>query len=276
MLNTICRFILNRKPFKGQLRLFFWLYNSKLLKPVQTISRPLKKQFRLKLNTQHYIDACIYFTGDYEPYLKTHYKKYVSEGMTVLDIGANIGFHTLYFATLTGTKGKVIAFEPIEDNFNILKENIELNNLSQVQPVQIALGNNNEILNIHLSKNLKNPGAHNLFEEGEKNTKIDCKKGDDYLNEYVPEIIAFIKIDVEGYEYPVLQGLEKTIQKDKPVIIFEYDRNYQLKSTKEPEAIFKFLEKLGYGFTEVDGYGNTKPFIYQPHISGAEIIALPK
>ncbi|CAH0166915.1 hypothetical protein SRABI36_04140 [Pedobacter sp. Bi36] len=275
MLNYIYLFLLRRNPFKGQFKLFLWLYTRKMLKSFKLVGQPLEGDFKLNLDTGKYIDACIYYTGDYEFSLKMHFKKYINEGMTVVDVGANIGFHTLYFAALVGPYGKVIAFEPMPDNFESLTKNIKLNQFDQVQPISNALSNKNEELNIHISKNLKNPGAHNLFEEGEKNATVTCRKGDDILEELTAARISFIKIDVEGYEYPALQGLEKTIKKDRPVIFFEYDRNYQLRTTKNPEDLFLFLQNLGFTFIEIDGYGRTAPFSYTPEIQGAEIIAIP-
>jgi len=275
MLNYIYLFLLRRKPFKGQFKLFLWLYNRRMLKSFKLISQPLEGKFKLNLDTRNYIDASIYYTGDYEYALKMHFKKHISEGMTVIDVGANIGFHTLYFASLVGPKGKVIAFEPIPDNFESLIQNIKLNRFDQIVPIPNALSNKNEELNIHITENLENPGSHNLFEIGEKNASVVCRKGDDILAELKTEAVSFIKIDVEGYEYPVLQGLEKTIKRDKPVIFFEYDRNYQLKTTKNPQDLFLFLQDLGFKFIAINNFGRIAPFSYSTEVRGAEIIAIP-
>lgn len=275
MLNYIYLFLLRRKPFKGQFKLFLWLYNRRMLKSFKLISQPLEGKFKLNLDTRNYIDASIYYTGDYEYALKMHFKKHIREGMTVIDVGANIGFHTLYFASLVGSKGKVIAFEPIPDNFESLIQNIKLNRFDQIIPIPNALSNKNEELYIHITENLQNPGSHNLFEIGEKNASVVCRKGDDILAELKTEPVSFIKIDVEGYEYPVLQGLEKTIKRDKPVIFFEYDRNYQLKTTKNPQDLFLFLQDLGFKFIAINNFGRIAPFSYSTEVRGAEIIAIP-
>src|SRR5690606_34858412 len=107
---------------------------------ITTIAKPIIGNFKINVNTANYIDACIYYTGDYEPYLKKHFVKYIKEGDVVLDVGANIGFHTLYFAELVGTSGKVFAIEPIDINFNALTVNCNLNNFSNIYAFKNVFG----------------------------------------------------------------------------------------------------------------------------------------
>lgn len=271
----IFRPLLRRKLFKGKFKLFSFLLKHNLLKIIKTIDQPITGNFKMHLNTKNYIDSCIYYMGDYEPNLKIHYKKLINPGDTVLDIGANIGFHSLYFAELTGKTGKVISFEPIEVNFNAFKANLRLNNFPQISANNIALGNENKAIDIHIDSEQQNPGAFNLLADGIKNCTIKCEKGDDFLKNLGVEKVNFMKIDVEGYEYEVLKGLKNTIAQSRPIINFEYDRNYQLKTNEDPSSIFNFLSQMDYHFFEIDGYGNKKPFTYHAAISGAEIIAFP-
>ncbi|MEJ5992840.1 FkbM family methyltransferase [Pedobacter sp. Du54] len=275
MITRSFRFVLKRKLFKGQFRLFSWLLKHNLLLKIKTIGKPVIGNFKLHLNTKNFIESCIYYTGDYESYLKMHYKKLINPGDIILDIGANIGFHSLYFAELTGQNGKVFSFEPIQGNFDALKENLALNNFPQIFPSNIALGNENARISIYLDQDAKNPGAYSLLAKGEKNYVIACEKGDDFLKKLGVDHVHFMKIDVEGYEFEVLKGLENTINKSRPIINFEYDRGYQLKNIDDPNAIFTFLAKKNYQFFSIDGYSCKTPFIYNDSIQGAEIIAEP-
>ena len=274
LIHHLLRFILRRKLFKGQFRIFMLLFKSDILSGKVTITKPLSGNFSVNVNTNNFIDAAIYFTGDYEPYLKKHYKQLINPGDYVLDIGANIGFHTMYFAELCGPEGLVFAFEPIQLNYAALLDNLSLNSFSQIRTVNAALGNENREIDIHIDPAATNPGAYNLLTEGKKNTSITCLKGDYYLENVAVKKIDFIKIDVEGYEYEVLKGLKQTISRFRPSIIFEYDRNYQLKMNADARLIFDFLKELNYNFFFVDGYGVQKAFEYNEHIQGAEIIAL--
>jgi FkbM family methyltransferase len=271
----LIRLLLRRKLFKGQFKAFLWLRKHGLLKTVKTIGKPITGNFRLKLDTSNFIDSCIYYTGDYEPYLKLHYKELIKQGDTVLDVGANIGFHSMYFAELVGKAGKVLSFEPIEVNFNAFKSNLQLNDFPQIMANNIALGNENEDLAIHLDIDEQNPGAFNLLAPGDKNYTVKCEKGDDFLKTNGIEKVNFIKIDVEGYEYEVMKGMKHYIQLSRPIINFEYDKAYQSKNNEDPSNIFNFLSSMNYNFYKIDGYGNKKIFILSDDILGAEIIAMP-
>jgi FkbM family methyltransferase len=267
--------ILKRKLFKGQFKIFLWLLKNHKLKQIKCICKPIIGNFNINVETKNFIDASIYYTGDYEPYLKKHFKNLIKKGDFILDIGANIGFHTLYFAELTGVNGKVFSFEPIPINFDALQRNIELNQFPQIKPVNKALGNINTQMNVHINQDAQNPGAFNLFENGEKNTIIACIKGDDYLAENKISKINFIKVDVEGFELEVFKGLTKTIQNSKPIIIFEYDKNYQAKLNENPKAIIQFLANFSYQFFSIDGYGQLKTLHIEDEITSSEILALP-
>lgn len=233
------------------------------------IAKPLKGNFKISCDTKTLIGAQIYYLGEYEDYIKGTFEHQIKTGDTVLDIGANIGFHTLYFSELVGDKGKVTAFEPVAHNYNKLKENLALNHCNNVTLHQLALGDKNETLYINADQNDDNPGAFNLFEKG--NLKIDCAIGDEIINEK----IDFIKIDVEGYELFALQGLAATIKKHQPKIVFEFDKNYQLKTHENPYAIFDYLTSLGYIFYEIRRYENIKIKIPIKLIS-CDVIAMSK
>lgn len=271
----IARKLLRRPLFRGQFRLFLWLYAREYLKKSKVVDTPITGNFKINLDTKNFIDSSIYYTGDYEAYLKKHFKNIIKKGDFILDIGANIGFHTLYFAELTGVSGKVFSFEPIQVNFDALQRNIKLNQFPQITAINKALGNTNSQMKIHIDQQAQNPGAFNLLDSGPKNTVIDCIKGDDFLEQNQIEKINFIKIDVEGFEYEVFKGLSKTIRNSKPTIIFEYDYNYQHKLHDNPKVIFEFLTQFDYQFFTIDGYGNKAICNWIEGVNESEILAIP-
>ena len=275
MISIIIRKLLRRKLFKGQFKLFLLFYKNKWLTKIKTLAYPINGKFKIYVDTNNFIDACIYYMGDYEPYLKKHFKQLIKENDTVLDVGANIGFHSLYFAELVGDNGKVLAFEPIEVNFKALQANIALNSYEQIISINKALGNENRMLSIHIDTDAHNPGAFNLMEDGIKNTNIDCVKGDDYLINNNIEKIDFIKVDVEGFELKVFKGLQETIKKFVPIIVFEFDENYQSKLNSDHRAVFHFLAQFPYTFFNIDGYGNKNKVDINNPSGCSEILALP-
>lgn len=264
------RLLLRRPFFRGQYRLFFYLFNRNKLQlehPIETA--PLKGKFKLICDTKTLIGAQIHYLGDYEGYIKAAFQQHIKPGNTVLDVGANIGFHTLYFSELVGNQGKVLAFEPVKYNFEKINDNIALNGYTNITLYQLALGNSNETFSIKARQDDSNPGTFNLFEKGD--LEIKCVIGDDVIKEK----IDFIKIDVEGYELYAFQGLKKIIEINKPKIVFEYDRNYQLRTQQDSKAIFEFLALLNYSFHEIKHEGLVPIEDFTSMIAG-DVLALPK
>ncbi len=176
----------------------------------------------------------------YEPYLTKLMLSKIKIGDIVIDIGANIGYDTVLFADKVGKKGKVIAIEPDPENFKILQKNIKENKLFNVVAVQAAIGDENKKMKIFESE--ENYGDHRMWENPSKQNPLPgkpesplkevgkfrkevpvfCRRLDDLIKELGYEKIDFIKIDVQGFEYKVIEGGQKTINNDKPIIFFEY------------------------------------------------------
>lgn len=165
-------------------------------------------------------------------------QKIVSDGV-ILDIGANIGNHTLYFAN-EGNAHKVIAFEPVWETFQILQRNILLNHLEHVVELhQCGLGDDEGYANIY-GYNYSNTGGTplNIVKEA---GAIAIHSLDSFK---IQGKIALIKIDVEGMEIKVLQGATDTIKRHKPYILIEsFAENYPKTNT--------FLTALGYEVEEI-------------------------
>ena len=169
-------------------------------------------------------------------------------GKLVIDGGANLG----EFAILCGKRGaKVYAFEPLRGTCEILKRQIEINGLTdRVFPIQMALGDKNEKLNISYTDS-GDPGATLVLSNGENTELIEVVKLDDFLKEK----IDLLKLDVEGYEENVLNGAKNIIKKDRPVLalsayhkptdmvrlpelIRSIDPNYKINYLTQGEPIF--------------------------------------
>lgn len=151
-------------------------------------------------------------------------KKEINNKSVFVDIGANIGNHTCYLARHFE---KVISFEPSPLISKILNANVLLNNLeSQVTLIEKALSNEKNILEFYTNKGTDNLGGSSLIKErciNENGVKVEVEKGDNVLEELLifDDKITLIKIDVEGHEFEVLQGLTRTINKHLPIIVFE-------------------------------------------------------
>jgi len=154
----------------------------------------------------------------YEKYETAMIRSQVNKDSVVIDVGANIGYYTLLLAKFAK---KVYAFEPDTENFEILKKNVEENNLKNVVLVNKAVGEKS--YKGYLIKDKENFGNHKFnpskspFDKGDL---ISCIS----LDTYIKEKIDLIKIDVQGYEPKVLKGAKNLIKKYKPILFVESEK----------------------------------------------------
>lgn len=177
-----------------------------------------------------------------------------------LDVGANIGNHAIFFQNYFH---QVVAFEPNPIARRLLEVNIELNNVQKVRvlPVGLADRAGSETLSIcrdnlgasRLSQ-LKAGQQSGEFQFG-PDVDIQIAPGDSMIDEKEP--VGFIKIDVEGMELQVLEGLAGTIRANKPLIMLE-----QLSSAITPgsgkASISEFMQEFGYRAYEIRPMMRTK------------------
>jgi len=165
------------------------------------------------------------------------FRQVVRPGQTVLDIGANIGAHTLFFGHAVGRRGRVYAFEPQRIIHGLLCTNVALNDMTNIYPMHAAVGRENGTISVpHIDYGVSgNFGGLSLAErpagEGVPLVTIDGLG---------LAACHFIKIDVEGMEYEVLEGAKQTIGRYRPYLYAENNRR-----DKSP-ALIKALLDLGY------------------------------
>lgn len=149
--------------------------------------------------------------GVHEKFITQVVKSRVTEGMKVVDIGANIGYYTLLFAKLVGPSGKVYAFEPDPNNFALLSKNVEMNGFANVVLVNKAVSDSNGTADLYISEH--NKGGHSMFNFNREKTsiKIETVTLDDYFREYEGNI-DFVKMDAEGAEYKALRGMKHLLR----------------------------------------------------------------
>lgn len=143
----------------------------------------------------------------------------VTDFNMAVDVGANIGLHSVRFAKLFKN---VIAFEPSSTNFECLQQNIK--NYPNVKTFKTALGESNDKLNLCLPKDSNNCGAFSFKDF--VNSDQDLLKENVSVVDLDSFLLApdFIKIDTQGFELEVIKGAVKTIEKHRPVILAEVDR----------------------------------------------------
>jgi FkbM family methyltransferase len=226
----------------------------------------------LYFSSTSYIEWKILSEGNYEPSTGDIIRMSLKPGDTALDVGANIGVHTLRMAQSVGAKGKVLACEPLPHLQIKLNNNVLLNRYDDiVEIIPKALSDYNGKTRIKAEVSSFNQGTGRMDKDGDIETEVI--KGDDLLNQKDIQQLALIKIDVEGFEMKVIDGLKESIEKFKPRIIVEYDAEYWKMCNSSWQDLSEMLKNIGYTFYRIDHPILTE-IIGEPDFSSGNILCI--
>jgi FkbM family methyltransferase len=184
-----------------------------------------------------YIGHSLEHYGEFSDREAEVFRRAVRAGDIVVDVGANVGAHTLFFAKAVGREGKVYAFEPQRLTFQILCANMALNDITNAYCFQTAVGEHpGSIVVPALNPEVRqNFGRVELGEptQGEtvERTTIDSLT--------LPHC-RLMKVDVEGMELSVLKGARRTIEQYRPFLYLENDR------VEKSQSLIQYVHRLGY------------------------------
>jgi len=213
--------------------------------------------------------------GEYGEHEFNMMKRFIKPGDIVMDIGANIGGLTLPMSKRVGKDGYVFAFDPQMIVFQTLCANMALNSIDNVECLPYAVGDENGYIKLpRLNYNrVANYGGLSCddFIHGNKVRQI---KLDDYF--YDLDRLSFMKIDVEGMESRVIRGGEKIIQKFRPIMYVENDKE------EKSKFLIGLLKDMGYRlywhlpylFNSYNFFGNQNN-IY-PNIASCNMLCVPE
>lgn len=204
-----------------------------------------------------FVDNEIFAAGVYEPDILSVIKQHLRAGDTFVDIGTNIGQHSLFAASVVGPKGKVVSFEPIPRLIEQFNESIILNHFSNIIEVQeFACSNTAESLAIKINPgNIGGSGFHHTNKEYEE-IKVETICADNIL--LGMEKINFIKIDTEGHELEALQGLKETLQKFRPTLLIEFSPAFWGNEAQaKSKEFFALLMENNYSYYDLEA-GHTQ------------------
>ncbi len=177
-------------------------------------------------------------TTSYEKKQTALFLELVSEGNTVLDLGANAGYYTLLASELVGRTGRVVAFEPDERSSNFLKKHTRLNHMQNVTVVTAAVGNVEGTA--YFDRGEGGGGLGHLVESPTP-TAVEVKtvRLDDFVQRH-GLIPTHIKIDVEGVEPEVLCGAKQTLIQSRPILFLS------ISAEEDYEPCCDFIRALNY------------------------------
>ncbi len=234
-------------------------YAVTLLRKVLGLSNEIvvdRRGIKWRLDLKEGIDLSIYLLGAFEWMTLLAYRRLIRPDDVVLDIGANLGAHTLHLARCVGPGGKVVAFEPTAFAFHKLVTNVGLNPaLSQrILAEQIMLVEKPGAVlvpRIHASWPLTSQrdlhqkhGGRLMATDGAYATSLD-----EYLERAAIERIRLVKMDVDGYECRVLRGGMATLKRERPLLIMELAPYALAEAGHSLEELLDILGTLGYTLT---------------------------
>ncbi len=193
------------------------------------------------------------YHGNYEPAEVRVIRREVREGDTVADVGANIGYLSAVAASAVGRGGRVLAFEPVPELYG------RLSGLARdaaargfrIEPRRVALGDREGEVEIRTSTRpnigwaTMVPGMMGADEVREVH-RVPLRRLDDVVREEGVGRLGFVKIDVEGAERLVLEGMRDVLRRDRPVVLCEVCPWSQSLLGGTVAGLFEFLEGFGY------------------------------
>ncbi len=183
------------------------------------------------------MSLCLQGRGCWEPTETEIFKGLLKPGMTVVDIGANIGYYSLIASKLVGDLGKVYAFEPSTDVYETLQRNVAVNESHNIIPICKAITDKVGFINLYLSSS---PSNNSITGKG-KYISVPCTTID---HEFEGQKIDIIKMDIEGAEALALAGMQRVIKDNLGLVLLTEVYPIGLKATGfSPESYVTELLK---------------------------------
>jgi len=209
---------------------------------VERLSTKLGDLFEVDLSS--FLEWQLWAFGSYEEHFAELFRCLVGSYDRCVDVGANVGVHTVRLAKLVGSRGEVIALEPDEEVAHRAHRNIMLNQLSNVHIINAAAGDEagGKVQLYRPDARDTNRARASLLRHSHLTggvTTVPVVTIDDLC----PDPVALIKIDVEGYEAVVVRGAAATIDRYSPAVIFEYAPEFLHDASQSP---FGWLADRGY------------------------------
>lgn len=190
------------------------------------------------------IERSLYYTGTYEKGTLFIIGNLLREGDIFVDVGANIGLMSVFASSIVRDKGKIIAFEPHPQTMQILKNNIELNNITNIETSDFALGEKESEAKVYESSD-SDRGSASLVKPHIETDSYDVHVIP--LSKYFKSnpSIRLIKFDIEGYELEALMGAKEILTSEAPPMLIIECSEMRVNATKGGTVeLYKYLKGI--------------------------------
>lgn len=221
---------------------------------------PYDGDLKIHINTSSFIEWIIFFKGYYDLLVIRLIKKYLPRGGVFVEVGANIGDHSLIASKIAK---KVIAIEPVNYLCDRLRENCKLNRIKNISIVPLAVSKEKTV-SVFFPQTA-NQGGGSLYKTNDAELK-EIKAASKPLDEILKgeERIDLIQMDVVGHDGKIILDSYDTISRHRPIIIFEFNKRCWELAGTDLKNVLEFLKSFNYSFKKI-GKGN----------SGFNVLCLP-
>lgn len=211
----------------------------------------------------------------HEPLSTSLLQEHLKPGMTVVDVGSNIGYFALLESRLVGPSGKVVAIEPVPGNAELLRRNVRDNQQTNIEIYQLAIGDRNGSLPIYLSAR---SNWHSLRPTPSSQTcMVTVATLDSFISEAALESVDLVRMDVEGYEIDILKGMRQVLRRYAPDLLIELHPD--VVGSNAMVDYLRSLEDLGYTpqfvFEQERDYAIRSRFLKPEHPTMSELMRHP-
>lgn len=229
---------------------------------------------RWELDLREVIDASLFFSGSFEPRAEAILAAHLRPGMTAIDVGANIGYHSIPMAKAVGAKGRVVAIEPAPRALARLQRNLALNDVANVSVVASALGDQDvDAVTLPIQSSYPLRGGGVVEPVATRLSRLDTIVAEQSLG-----WVDLVKIDVDGQEARVLRGARGTLERFRPSLFFEITPSSLEAGGDSVETLFAGLLELRYRIEDESGRPWSDPVRQAravPAGSGCNLLAVP-
>ena len=203
--------------------------------------------------------------GAYEPRTVALLARLVRPGMRCLDIGAQTGFYTCHFARLVGSGGRVFSFEPFGASFELLQLNVEENGWTD----RVSLRN---VACADAGGRIEAAVASGMMVAARGGELIEAIRVDDL--DLAP--IDVCKVDVEGFEPRVIEGMRELLRRSRPAIVTEVNEYWLRQAGSNSQAYCDLLRGLGYRLFDIDaGLREVATGLHRGELANVNLLAMP-
>jgi len=197
------------------------------------------------------VELSLFLYRQHEKAKTRQFNQLIKKGMTVLDLGAHIGYYTLLAAKLVGPEGKVFAFEAAPENFYFLKRNVELNQYHNINLIQKAVSDKTGEATFYLDSE---SWGHSLapLVKSKKSITVSTISLDDFLQDDI--VVDFVKINIEGAEGRAINGMNRLLRKgNTKYIMVDFHLNELETQGSSFKGTWDDLTTLGFLFYDMRG-----------------------